>query len=68
LDGKLAAHHVRSFLHADEPEAVPIGSLLLVKANSLVNHGQSYLSRCSVQFDSELPRTTVLDCILQSFL
>ena len=34
LDGKLAAHHVRSFPHADEPQAVPIDSVLLVKANS----------------------------------
>ena len=47
---------------------MPIDSVLPVKANSLVIHGQLYLSRCCAQFDSELPRTAVLDCILQSFL
>lgn len=68
LDGQLAAHQVRSFPHADEPQAVTIDNILLVKANSLVIHAQLYLFRCCAQFDSELPLTAVLNCILQSFL
>jgi hypothetical protein len=68
LDGKLAVHQLQSLPHADEPKARTIHGVLRVEANSLVIHGQLYRSRCCAQFDSELPLTAVLNCILQSFL
>ena len=42
--------------------------VLRVKANSQVAHGQLNLSLCTVQFHFEVPHTTVLHRILQSFL
>ena len=68
LDGKLAAHQLQSLPHADEPEAVRVGGVLRVKANSQVSHGQLNLSLCTAQFHFEVLHATVLHRILQSFL
>jgi hypothetical protein len=63
IDEKLAAHQLQSLAHADKPYAAAVDGNLLVKANSQVTHGQLYLTRCSVQFHSEVSLTAVLDCI-----
>jgi len=66
--GKPAAHHLQSFLHADESEAATTVGAALVKANSHVTYRQLNLSRGRVQFHPDVPYATVFHCVLQGLL